>query len=132
MLWQAEADFYFRIAEGHISPDGPRSFTVYPGFGQMRDGLVIGEADLRRLADAKGITTIVVRSGDITPELEEWNRFLPTIARGRRGGRRRPLPARGGHGAESRVCRLVAGHRACESDSEEWIHEDGDHPCPDE
>jgi hypothetical protein len=83
MLWQAEADFYYRMAEGYISPVVPRSFTVYPGFGQMRDGLVMGAADLWRLAAAKGITTILIRANDRTPELAAWNAFLPTIARGR-------------------------------------------------
>jgi hypothetical protein len=75
MLWQAESDFYFRQAGGYISPVVPESFEVFPGFGRLRDGLAIGEEDVLRFAEAKGITTIVVVEGD-TREQVEWNAML--------------------------------------------------------
>jgi hypothetical protein len=78
MLWQAEAGFRFNLAGGYIAPAVPHDYIVYPGVGQMRDGITpyAGFSDITLLARDKHIAAIVVPDWPHSKELRAWNAFL--------------------------------------------------------
>lgn len=60
MLWQAENDFYFRMAEGYLRPDTPESFAHVPAVDKILNGNedpTVGE--ILALARAKHVDRIL-------------------------------------------------------------------------
>jgi hypothetical protein len=88
LLWQAESGFAFRMAGGYVSSVAPRSYIVYPAFGQIADGILPyqGMPAVDQLARAKGIATILIARSPGDPEVALWNGFLSRHVRPRRVG----------------------------------------------
>jgi hypothetical protein len=66
MLWQAEAGFRFRMANGYVAAIPPRAFLSPPGVGHLAEyGELPGTsvAPLREYVKRKGVTAILVEKG---------------------------------------------------------------------
>ena len=76
MLWQADADFAFRLAGGYVRPAPPRSYLRYRAVRTVHfTGDPPAAADLAALARDKGITRFVVGEAvadDWRPALEQF------------------------------------------------------------
>jgi hypothetical protein len=76
MLWQAQSDFYFRMAGGYISVEIPRLFDGWAVVRLINDHVPNGgAADILDLAERIGFTTILVQQSDPT----DWATALESI-----------------------------------------------------
>lgn len=90
MLWQAEAWFRFRMAEGYVSAVPPKEFLQPPAVADLATyGAVRGDqtAAIRQYARLKQVTVILVEQGPV------WNYVHPK-GRGRWVLEPNPWPAR--------------------------------------
>jgi hypothetical protein len=78
MLWQAESDFRFRMAGGHVAPNPPPEFERFPAVASIDENgpPPHGAADLRAFARAKGVSVIVVDA----PVNSMWASILLPLA----------------------------------------------------
>jgi len=69
MLWQAQAGFAFRMAEGYVSVVPPPEFSGWPILKTLYSGELIPEADreLRAFLRDKGVVAIIVVKGRTGP-----------------------------------------------------------------
>ena len=69
MLWQAQAGFFFDMAEGYVSVVPPPEFSGYPILKTLYDGELVPDADreLRRFLHDKGVGAVVVQEGRPDP-----------------------------------------------------------------
>ncbi len=76
MLWQAQTDFYFRMAGGYISLDPPPFFAGQTVARLTKDQVPDGGAtDILALARLAGASTILVQESDATP----WAGLLASV-----------------------------------------------------
>ena len=92
MLWQAESNFRFRLAEGYVTVVWPQSYRSSPDvFPHSRAGLVLRPARPERpspFARSKACRSSSCRNSPIKPD---WARYLAAAIRPRRIGRRLPV-----------------------------------------
>ena len=76
MLWQAQSDFYFRMAGGYLSTEIPPLFAGWAVVRLINDHVPNGgAADVLALAKLTGVSTILVEESDPTP----WAAALASI-----------------------------------------------------
>lgn len=78
MLWQAESDFRFRMAGGHVAPNPPPEFERFPAVASIDENgrPPHGASDVRAFARAKGVSVIVVDA----PVNAMWSPILLPLA----------------------------------------------------
>ncbi len=79
MLWQAENNFYFRMAEGYLRPDTPESFAHYPAVYKGNRGEIPTIGDIMQLARAKHVDRILSVNGNPYPSGDDLGKAHLTI-----------------------------------------------------
>jgi hypothetical protein len=75
MLWQAEAGYRFRMAQGYIRPDIPGSFRAFPVVEKlMWTGERVTIEEVVELARAKGVGRLISTDPASFPRREELQR----------------------------------------------------------
>ena len=76
MLWQAQTDFYFRMAGGYVSVEIPTFFYKWAIVRVVNDHVPDGgAADILALARGTGASTLLVEQSDPTP----WGSVLASV-----------------------------------------------------
>jgi hypothetical protein len=73
MLWQAENDFYFRMAGGYVRPSPPVSFAYFRAVPKALSGAGASLDEILLLAHAKRVSRILSVAQYVPPRADELN-----------------------------------------------------------